>query len=657
MEGRKRIDRKVIFENRKVIVTLVGPLKDEAAFEGQLVLVEETHGPGIEWYPLKVKTGEGKSMSPDLDSSDWEDVSSTVGFKASHDESLDAVEIKAIRMPNPVKFEIADLKSYKRTDNSSEHKTLLTFLLKDGTNVPSFQFDTAEFADFCAALDNYANFKRSEKESNLFLRVDNKELEKESLVKSFNELQLFPDTKPHIITKIIQDPYSVALGGFSKVGHYLMDYVLYNGIDTNNPTDNAYISEMISGNILNVDINNQQEPGYEMITRIDLPPRPNVVREDAVTPEEWATYVDAEGRIKDRDGLIRRIFKGGLVNSLRDEAWKYLLNFYDFEDSTKDKAAIREKKSEAYFRMKLQWRSFTPDQESRFSALRDRKSLIEKDVSRTDRTHPYFEGEGNINILMLQDILMTYCMYNFDLGYVQGMSDILSPILVVMQDEVDAFWCFAGWLKLIGSNFELEQQGMKNQLQDLHRLLHFVDSHLCSYLEKHESGNLYFVFRWLLILFKRDFKFNEIMRLWEVLWTGLPCKNFHLLICIAILDTEKTTIMENEYGLTEILKHVNEMSYKINLEETLRKAEAIYIQIRDSAFRSDVIETILGLEHVTPPIVAQPVVDSRPSTNDKRQKEANYASNRSSYEKDNVDSIDEYVDIEQHHPSLFDLPY
>lgn len=90
-----------------------------------------------------------------------------------------------------------------------------------------------------------------------------------------------------------------------------MDYVLYNGIDTNNPRGNeAYISEMISGNILNVDINNQQEPGYEMITRIDLPPRPSVVREDPVTLDEWASYVDGEGKIKNWERLKHRIFKG-----------------------------------------------------------------------------------------------------------------------------------------------------------------------------------------------------------------------------------------------------------------------------------------------------------------------------------------------------------
>lgn len=43
-------------------------------------------------------------------------------------------------------------------------------------------------------------------------------------------------------------------------------------------------------------------------------------------------------------------------------------------------------------------------------------------------------------------------------------------------------------------------------------------------------------------------------RLWEVLWTGHPCPNFHLLVAVALLDTEKDTIMENKFGFTEILK-------------------------------------------------------------------------------------------------------
>lgn len=77
--------------------------------------------------------------------------------------------------------------------------------------------------------------------------------------------------------------------------------------------------------------------------------------------------------------------------------------------------------------------------------------FAEKDVNRTDRNHPFFEGEHNPNVTLLHDILMTYVMYNFDLGYVQGMSDLLAPILYVTQHEATAFWCFVGYMNMVVS--------------------------------------------------------------------------------------------------------------------------------------------------------------------------------------------------------------
>ncbi len=92
-----------------------------------------------------------------------------------------------------------------------------------------------------------------------------------------------------------------------------------------------------------------------------------------------------------------------------------------------------------YFRMKLQWKTFSQEQLQNFTQLRERQALIgsiadqlvisqngkgagrvvsEKDVIRTDRSDAFFKGslDNNVNLCKLYDILMTYCMFNFDLG-------------------------------------------------------------------------------------------------------------------------------------------------------------------------------------------------------------------------------------------------
>jgi hypothetical protein len=109
---------------------------------------------------------------------------------------------------------------------------------------------------------------------------------------------------------------------------------------------------------------------------------------------------------------------------------------------------------------------------------------------------------------------------------------------------------------------------MKQQLQQLYCLVSVAVPELATYLEKHESGNMFFCFRWLLVLFKREFSHQDIMKLWEVLWTDLLCPNFHLLLCVAILDTEQHVLMENNFGFTEILKVIPWM-YNISPHITL----------------------------------------------------------------------------------------
>ncbi len=63
----------------------------------------------------------------------------------------------------------------------------------------------------------------------------------------------------------------------------------------------------------------------------------------------------------------------------------------------------------------------------------------------------------------------------------------------------------------------MDQLEIKLQLANLKILLEFIDSKFSLYLEKNDSSNMYFCFRWILILFKREFTFPDIMRLWEVI--------------------------------------------------------------------------------------------------------------------------------------------
>ena len=58
---------------------------------------------------------------------------------------------------------------------------------------------------------------------------------------------------------------------------------------------------------------------------------------------------------------------------------------------------------------------------------------IKKDVPRTDRKGGYFCDEEPHRLKWLHDILVTYAVMHPKVGYAQGMNDVLSMILAVMD--------------------------------------------------------------------------------------------------------------------------------------------------------------------------------------------------------------------------------
>ena len=125
--------------------------------------------------------------------------------------------------------------------------------------------------------------------------------------------------------------------------------------------------------------------------------------------------------------------------------------------------------------------------------------------------------------MALKRILCSYVMYNFDLSYCQGMSDLAAPILYVIsrgiplkdterwkRAEAEAFWCFAGMMDRVEANFHTDQRGMHSQLLALEKLLQLLDPQLYAHFKQKDCLNFFFCFRWVLILFKREFDFEEV---------------------------------------------------------------------------------------------------------------------------------------------------
>lgn len=215
-----------------------------------------------------------------------------------------------------------------------------------------------------------------------------------------------------------------------------------------------------------------------------------------VDRSEFTSWFDREGRIRDLEMLRRRAYYGGMSAGVRREGWKWLMGCYPAKSTAAERRELLEAKRREYGVLLLQWKSITQDQEARFAKFRDRKHRIDKDVVRTDRQQTVFAEEGGEGLSALRRILITYTFYNFDLSYCQGMSDLAAPLLVVMEDEVEAFWAFQKLMDQAESNFHKDQLGMHDQLESLNAICRICEPDLHGYLHNNDCGNFFFCFRW-----------------------------------------------------------------------------------------------------------------------------------------------------------------
>ncbi|XP_033858514.3 TBC1 domain family member 25-like [Acipenser ruthenus] len=233
---------------------------------------------------------------------------------------------------------------------------------------------------------------------------------------------------------------------------------------------------------------------------------------------EFHSYLNHQGQLTRPEDLRLRIYHGGVEPSLRKVVWRYLLNVYPDGLTGQERMDYMKRKTREYEQLKGQWSQRASPEDLEFI-----RGNVLKDVLRTDRTHPYYAGsEDSPHLTALTDLLTTYAITHPQISYCQGMSDLASPILAVMDNEAHAFICFCGLMKRLEGNFRPDGSLMSLKFQHLKLLLRHSDPEFYAYLVSRGADDLFFCYRWLLLELKREFAFEDALRMLEVTWSSLP---------------------------------------------------------------------------------------------------------------------------------------
>uniref|UniRef100_A0A4X2KFV3 Small G protein signaling modulator 1 n=1 Tax=Vombatus ursinus TaxID=29139 RepID=A0A4X2KFV3_VOMUR len=204
---------------------------------------------------------------------------------------------------------------------------------------------------------------------------------------------------------------------------------------------------------------------------------------------------------------------------------------------------------------------------------------IEKDVQRCDRNYWYFTPA---NLEKLRNIMCSYIWQHIEIGYVQGMCDLLAPLLVILDDEALAFSCFTELMKRMNQNFP-HGGAMDTHFANMRSLIQILDSELFELM--HQNGDythFYFCYRWFLLDFKRELVYDDVFSVWETIWAAKHVSSSHyvLFIALALVEVYRDIILENNMDFTDIIKFFNEMAERHNTKQILKLARDLVYKVQ-----------------------------------------------------------------------------
>ncbi|KAE8296490.1 USP6 N-terminal-like protein Related to the N-terminus of tre [Larimichthys crocea] len=213
--------------------------------------------------------------------------------------------------------------------------------------------------------------------------------------------------------------------------------------------------------------------------------------------EKWLKMVKNWDKYRNSEKLVKRVYKG-IPLQLRGQAWALLL----------DIEKVKQENEGKYEKMKQQARSFSTEIKQ-----------IDLDVNRTFRNHIMFMDRFGVKQQALFHVLAAYSVYNTEVSYCQGMSQIAAILLMYLNEE-DAFWALSQLLtnsKHAMHGFFIPGFPKLQRFQTHHELiLSKMLPKLKKHLDKEQMTTGIYTTKWFLQCFIDRTPFTLTLRLWDI---------------------------------------------------------------------------------------------------------------------------------------------
>ena len=203
----------------------------------------------------------------------------------------------------------------------------------------------------------------------------------------------------------------------------------------------------------------------------------------------------------------------------------------------------------------------------------------------------YYDNEENeIHADVLRRILFIYTILCPDISYHQGMNELLAPIYYCYsydktytdeteEDiEADSFWSFHYLMSKVSLSFvSARDKGLDAKSYIFEKCLEFVDNDIYQKLQTLNIRSEYYCYRWFILLFSQEFEINDVLKLWDIIFSKEDIYYFVIYIGIAILIMKKDIIMNGE--MVDAMQTLQNFE-DINVEELIKKSKEINLKYK-----------------------------------------------------------------------------